>query len=250
MSLRAWVVASLSLGLVGAAPAAESAAGRAWYEGRLAVGTRATWFSLLDDKHSLDDAFLGNLDQLEDDQDYAPYKLFAQYWFCAWGGLEVAWDQVAADVINEPEKGAAADGRVEMSGPIVSLMARWDNEYIYTPYVGLGAALWSASFDHAPWHEYGYASPEEYAAAPEPRNRPQDGKTREIKVDDAIGLSVTAGCEIYLTEHWSLDLHARYLDIAADAAYQLYIGDTPHNRDEGSFPLEHVALGLGAKYTF
>lgn len=250
MKLRVLAAVGLALGLVDTSVAAEPAVQKEWYEGKLAIGTRATWFSLLDDKHTLDDAFLGNLDQLDDDQDYAPYKLFAQYWFCEWGGLEVSWDKIAAEVINEPEKGAVADGSVEMSGPIVSVLGRYENETVYTPYLGLGVAIWSASFDHAPWHEYGYASPEAYAAAPEPKNKPQGGKTRDITVDDAIGLTITTGCDIFLTEHWSLDLYARYLDVAADAHYQLFLGDTPKNRDEGSFPLEHVALGLGAKYTF
>ena len=221
-----------------------------WYAGRLALGTRVTWFSLMDDKHTLDEAFLGNLDQLDDNQDLAPYKLFAQYWFCDWGGVELGWDKVSADVVNEPTKGAVSDGTVEMSGPMLSLMARLPTSYIYTPYAGLGVALWSASFDHAAWHHYGYESPEAYASAPEPRNKPQGGKIRDIDVEDAIGLVLTAGCDVYLTKNWSVDLYARYLDIAADAEYQLTIGDTPHNHDEGSFPLEHVALGAGVKYTF
>ncbi|HEY8241564.1 MAG TPA: hypothetical protein VIH35_08960, partial [Kiritimatiellia bacterium] len=65
-----------------------------WMPDDFAFGTRITHFVLMEEDDS--SGFLGSIDHLGDEQDYAPYKFYAQALFTDFVGVEVTWDRVAA----------------------------------------------------------------------------------------------------------------------------------------------------------
>ena len=228
-----------------------SASGDRWYN-KLSIGTRLTYFQLQDDQRTLDNSYIGHLSILDAQQDLVPWKLFAQYSFCRYCGLELTWDSVQAKLVNLTDDGVTrgnTDGELTMMGPILSVRGLYPNHSVFTPYLSLGVAPWSGSIDHYPWHEKGYPSPEAYAASHN-KGKLYAGTQREITVGDDVGVAIGGGCEIKLGKNWSADLLVRYLNVASDTEYTVIEDGVVHRRQSGTFTMEHIAYGAGVKYSF
>lgn len=240
------VVAVLLLCLVGPAVAR---AQEPWYSALVpdAVGTRVTSFWLLD--HSRDkNHFLGSIDELHARQDYLPYKVFLDWDLGRYAFVDLTWDKISADAQSRHGRDDT-DGIVDMGGPILTVNLRYPNKTPLTPYAGIGIAPWSATFDHASWHEYGFSSVAAWEAAGKP-DHSINGKTRPIILDDSVGFVAAAGLGYALTGHWSLDLYGRYVNISTDYTYSVYVNGKHRAGGSGSFPLSNIAAGLGVNYSF
>ena len=215
---------------------------------RVEAGTRMTAFRLSDTQsvgadREAGETFLGNINQLDDVQDYAPTKLFLAYFPIPYAGLELTGDRVEANVRNANND--FSDGSVCMSGPIITLIGRYPNRSVFTPYAGVGLAMWNADFKVQSWWRYGYDSPESWEAAGSPEKAALGVKKR-IEVQNATGIALLAGSDIRVYENWSVDVMMRSIDIDADAHYYR----NKELRRTGSLPLDHVTYGIGVRYTF
>jgi outer membrane protein W len=219
-------------------------ASKPWGFGEFSVGTRLTYVSL---KQANKDFFLGHLNHMEVDQDLAPYKVFADWFFLPYLGVELTWDKMRAKVFNEPDPDGTrtSDGAWVISGPIATVVARYPNDSKFTPAVGVGAAFMSETFEHAGWWHWGYSSVQQYEAAGSPA-APYKGGTRTLDPKDSVGFVVTADCDYRFNDHWAADVYGRYMSISADTHW------TNRGEDKGntSVPLDNYVLGLGVKYVF
>jgi len=205
------------------------------------IGTRITHFQLETERKN---TFLGHIDKLEAIQDNSPTKLYADWWFCRYVGVELTWDCVEARTHNDDPEGIS-DGNLTAQGPIATLMARYPNKTRVTPHVGFGWAFMSVAFDEEPWWALGYASPESYAELGSPAVA--RGKTREMLPEDsARGVVVVAGLDVRISRHWSADLYWRNMDIDTMMGYRT-AGDV---KDARNIPLSNMAMGAGVKYVF
>jgi outer membrane protein W len=205
------------------------------------IGTRFTQFQLETERKS---TFLGHIDKLEAIQDHSPTKVYADWWFYRYLGVELTWDRVEARTHNDDPEGIS-DGNLVAQGPIASLMARYPNKTRVVPHVGVGMAFMSVKFEEEPWWALGYSSPESYAELGSP-SVPR-GKTREMLPDDsANGVVITAGLDVRITQHWSADLYWRHMDLDAKMGYRI----SEEIRDSKSIPLSNMAYGAGVKYLF
>lgn len=216
--------------------------------GRVSIGTRLTAFALAD-THSAGtnreagETFIGFIDELEALQNHRLPKLFVSFLATPWLGLELAFDRVKARTWNANTD--FSDGTVSASGIILSAVLRYPNATIFTPYAGLGLAFWDARFDEEPWWQFGYDSPEDWVADGSPY-WPTHHINKTFRVENDFGVVFEGGLDLYLNEHWSIDLLMRYADLEIDARYYR----NAELRRTGSFPLSHTAYGVGVRYTF
>jgi outer membrane protein W len=225
-------------------PVAEEVAG-----GRFAIGTRLTYLMLL--KESGD--FMGHIDKLDAEQNLAPYKLFARWYFFRDFGLELTWDEVKAKTYNEPDEGTGArssDATYVISGPILTALWRHRTEKRWTPWGGAGLAFMKGDVEHEGWWHYGYSSQNQYEQLGSPTT-PNKGLTREFELDDPVGLVLAAGCDVTVNDRWSVDLYARYMNVEVKNHYTMsYNGTVFDDNGTKTEPLSNIVFGLGAKYTF
>lgn len=210
------------------------------------IGTRITHFELKDDRRSTDDTFLGSIIRLDDKQDLMPTKLFLAFRVNDLFGFELNYDKVAARTITVTGK---SDGTISMSGPIVSLFARYPNQTAFTPFAGFGLAYFSAAFNETDHWRLGYDSPEDYISAGKPAT-PKGDRLRTMHVSSDVGRVIVLGLIWRITNSWALDAFWRTMDVEADAVFTSTVHGVPENSRHGEFPLDHDAWGLGAKYIF
>lgn len=224
------------------------------------VGTRITGYTLTKPRHEY---FLGSINKFEAEQDYWPYKVFLALWFNSWLGVEGTWDKIRAKTVTDYDD--HTDGAVRASGPIITLQGRYVNNSIFTPYAGAGLTLYSSRFDADPvWHNgfgklyrerglpwsQAVADYEAWVAAGSPE-WPNDGYQREMELSKGIGFALLAGCQIQITDRVSADFMLRYVYLEVDVEYRtLRYGKLEMVHDTTTFPLSHIAAGLGVRVAF
>ena len=212
----------------------------------LELGTRVTYFMLQDDSS---DSFLGSINQLDEKQDYIPYKVFADWMITPAIGVELTWDGIKADA-QTAASDEHIDGDFELAGPIITVFGRYVNETIFTPFAGAGLAYMFAEFNEAQWWAMGYAHESDWAALGYP-DEVRNNITRCIDVDNAVGLVLTGGSDIWFTDYFSATFFVRYINLDTDATFTEKRGDVDIiNHDSQSIPFSHFAFGLGVKYVF
>jgi len=215
--------------------------------GHLELGTRITHFILVDEDDS--SGFLGSIDHLGDEQDYIPYKLYADWLFCPYCGLELTWDHVGA-IAKTSAADNHTDGKFVLDGPILTAIGRYPNSSVFQPYAGLGAAFYMTDFEAEDWWALGFASPQDFADLGSP-SEPRNGKSRSIETDDTVGFVATAGTDIKITKNWSADIYARYTAVDVDAHFTLLTnGKVTEDKGTYTIPFDNYALGAGLKYVF
>ncbi|MDA0577261.1 MAG: outer membrane beta-barrel protein [Verrucomicrobia bacterium] len=227
----------------------------AFLQNYIEVGTRLTTVNLLDDSRPDDplqvDTYLGNLNRLEAEQSLAPVKLFANFVVNPYFVVELTYDKVEARVYNSSHGTAAgfSDGTVSMAGPILTAQVRYPIQDRYVPYAGIGLAFMGAEFDEDAWWAQGWLNPTEFAAADGAAFSP-DGTTRVMNVNDDTGIVLVGGFTYFITEHWAVDTMLRYMEVTTEATFVRYVNGKKERQIPGEFTLEHVAWGLGVRYSF
>jgi outer membrane protein W len=218
--------------------------------GHLQVGTRMTGFMLLEDTS---DSFIGSIDKLNKIENYWPLKLYADWYFTRYWGVELAWDQVKAESATQEKPGDSAshsDGDWVITGPILSVIGRYPNSSHWIPYGGVGLAFMSSTFDHATWWHTGFGSEEDWVANGSP-DTTLNGLTRTFEPDNTIGTVAFGGCDYKITDNLLADFYLRYMNASVDTHYFMSMnGSMLDNRGWYSIPLTNVALGLGLAYAF
>lgn len=220
---------------------------------RLVIGTRSTTFAL---KETEKDTFVGSINQLEDIQNSAPTKLYADFYFTEWLGVEISRDRIEAKTITkeQPEVPRHTDGNYVLAGPTLSLVGRYRNRTPLTPYAGVGVAMLSGSFDHAPWWNLGYSSEEEWLSQGSPSTAaptPKGEYVRTMTLDDATGTIGFAGCDYRIWRNLYVDVYLRYMKAESDSSYYLtHGGDLTSARGPFTVPFDNWAWGIGAGYAF
>ncbi|MCE9616331.1 MAG: hypothetical protein K8T26_18825 [Lentisphaerae bacterium] len=213
------------------------------------VGTRLTAYTLTD---SRGEPIVGHIDRLDAEQDLLPYKLFAQWRFHPNVGLELTWDRVRAQTLNEPNanRDRVSDGSFEAQGPLLTVFGQYLTDTPCTPFLGVGVGWMMASFDADAWWANGYASPEEWESLGRP-DASVNTKTRHMDPSDNVALIVTGGCSYALPARWAADVYVRYMSLDIENHYTIYVGDELVN-DNGhqQIPMSNVAGGVGLKRSF
>jgi len=204
-----------------------------WWKNRFEIGTRMTSYSLKDTSRPMDNRFLGSINELKEDQDYAPYKFFANVWLLKWLGAGISYEKVSAMTWTvEPGEESYSDGTFVMDGPIFSALAAWPNRTRFTPFAELGWMAMSGSFEEDPaW------------ANAHGRLNYQRFEIVEKKGGDVWGF----GCAIQLYRQVELDFIFRRLK-ASVVVDHILLGNIQHNDRE--FPMDSDWYGMGLKYRF
>jgi len=125
---------------------------------------------------------------------------------------------------------------------------QWPIRNRFYPYVGLGYAPWSASFDHDEWWTLGWASPQQYEEAGRPGT--SAGARRFIRVKDDSAFAASLGLAVRVHDRVDVDVMIRHLSLTARARAFGVAGGVETWSLDGSFPLEHTSYGLGARIRF
>ena len=173
--------------------------------------------------------FLGSLSELDVDRNYAPVRLYLQYFFTEYLGVGISYDEVRADTRD----GIGSDGFVEINGPLLYLVGRLPTEYYFTPFAELGIGLYRASYDENPvWKQSG------------------DVNERAMAVDNPTAFYIALGIDHEITDRWSFSVYFRSVFNATVDAEAYY----PRQRNKvfarGEFPLDYYGFGVGLKYSF
>ncbi len=210
---------------------------------QLEIGTRVLYVVLDEDSRngnlipgrdparptSYTDRFLGTINTLDVEQGYLPIRLYVQYFINTNIGFGISYDRVEVDTRDEFK----SDGILTMDGPIVYAVGRLPGEK-YTPFAELGAGIFGASYDPDPaWEDAG------------PFGR------RVMDIDDTVAFVIGLGCDISVSERFSINLYARAVlnaTLDAKAYYSKDASRTPFA--VGEFPLDNYGIGIGVKYAF
>ena len=189
--------------------------------------------------------FLGYVNEL-DQQEKTGVRPFVGWQFCPYFGVEFSQDEVAARTRNY--NNGMSDGILRMSGPVFTAMASYPVTDYLSPYVGIGYAPWSATFEHDDWWRLGYDSPEGYAAAGAPDAPLSMG--RLIEVEDDSATFFTLGLAVRLHRRARLDVMMRQIDLTSKARfYHDFSGNKVLER-EGEFTMKHSTYGIALSFVF
>lgn len=205
-------------------------------------GTRITYFTLLDSTRAMDlsDSFYGSINELRADQDYLPLKFFAEYYFTPFLGVDLMWDQAK---ITARKRDGHADGQFKLLGPAISLLARYRNETVATPYAGAGLAYFMASFDADYSWKHAVHTDTGFYEHGEPWNQ-------NFYVDDMISPILYAGVSFNVQDEWDVDFCLRYMKGDLEGSHKTFWGDEEIDSTSISFPMDNISFGVGARYSF
>lgn len=195
----------------------------------LTVGVRFLTVNLLSDRKGrpFEDSFIGSIYKLEAEQDFfalRPYVQITERFGPVIVGAGFGYDSMEVATMDQGD----GDGDIEIDNWMLYLVAAWPNPSRFTPFGEIGQASYNVSFKpHAYWYE--------------------EGK-RNFKLDDSSSIYLAGGCDVAVSENFSLSGYLRYTDIDIDGVY-VYRGDDRLPADF-TFTLENLTYGLGASYRF
>lgn len=215
-----------------------------YIQGKLQIGTRSVYRALTnaDSGHKGGTAgsgtWLGTIYALDEEQSYVPNKVFLNYYFSKYFGIEMAYDSIkvetlAMDVDTHKEK---TDGDATLYGPTLSLLARIPNSTSFTPYFGLGLGFFKGTFDEDPAWAY--------------TRFDFGGRVREMAVENTTAVLFTSGVAWAFTTNWLLDCSLQYVKADPDVIFYGYTNGVQNTAQPGHFPMDNVAFRLGIAYSF
>ena len=212
--------------------------------GHLELGTRLTVFKLLQTHKR---TFVGDVDRLAENEDYAPLKPFADWMFSPACGTELAWERLS---VAARRGDIGREGDIVLRGPILGVIGRRANDTRATPYGAFGLALFAAEAEPETWWEQGYDSPSQWEALGRP-TAPHGGVHRELDVRNAVGLQLAAGCDFKICDTLSVDASLRVLYVSVRGRSSVTESDGV-TADGGlaTIPLTSIAAALGFRYAF
>ncbi len=214
---------------------------------RLSVGVRSTVFRLEDHDRNpnatsaAQGSFYGSITELKASQDLWPYKFFADYLFCPYGGLELTWDRVEADTITRLD--GHSDGTVIVNAPLLGAFGRYPNDTGFVPYAGVGVGYAFAHFEPDYHWTHAILPNGDFKAGPDWH--------QSFDMHDSWCWFLYAGLSVALNANWALDLYVRHEEMDVHATHSTYVGDTlTSGPTDFSLPFRNDALGIGARYSF
>jgi len=248
------------------AVAAGARTARAFVSDHLRVGTRLTSFSL-DKTSSGAGTFIGTINRLEEDPDRSLWNPFAGWYFTPNVGIECWTDKARA------EASATEDGHVDgvfvVEGPVLAVMGRLPADQLLrftharwqwparldaaalewasriAPYMGIGRAFYDASFEHAKWWRYGYATRDDWLLLGRPDTF-RHGHTRYMETSGEDGTVFMLGVSVRAYDRWSVELS--WSRVSVDVAADFYMDG--RLQESANIPMTHTTTGLGISYFF
>lgn len=191
---------------------------------RLEVGTRMTYFVLLNDTRGqpFHNSFVGSITKMKEDQDLMPTKIYVQYKIRPCFGMGVSYDRLGAEAWDN----SGTDGTAYLSGPLLYVLGCYPNSTAFTPFLELGTAFYSAHFvNSSGWGQAG---------------------NKKMILDNSQGYYIAFGCDMQVTKQLAVNLYGRYLSAVDFGVFML----NGQKREDIIFTTSHLAFGLGAKYCF
>lgn len=225
--------------------------------GRLQIGTRMSTRILTDSDSGHEGGtygsgtYLGTIYAIDEVQDYVPSLFFLKYFFTDYIAAELAYDSVTGETVATSigYSGDKSDGDITVSGPTISLVAHYPNATKFSPYASFGIGFYSGDFDEEASWALGYKDPSQYEAMGSPTTS-YGGRTREIVIDDEVGILFGLGCTYAFTKNWLLDLSMQYTQVDVDGTFYGYTNGVQDTEQDGHFPMDNVAFRLGLAYQF
>lgn len=209
--------------------------------GRVEIGLRLTDYHLVDTERGDwvwdPDNYLGSINKLEKRGDPVGFEPYINYNFNRFITAGITHQKIEIDLVEKydryGDRSGDTDGSLVLSGPIIYLQGRWDNESIFTPYAESGIAFYSSSFEHdSEWRFSG-------------------GNSRMMIVEDEDVVTFALGLLIELKYGFSMDLYGRHADFDVRMSY--YLNDdnrTGEPMEVKDIPAEHYTYGIGINYQF
>lgn len=224
---------------------------------KLTIGTRFTYHYLTDSDSGAkggtqgEGTYLGTIYALDEEQNYLPVNFYANYFFSKYIGLELAYDTVEAETVATSigYDTIKSDGDITLYGPTLSVVGRYPNDTLFTPYVSVGLGYYFGDFEESTHWGLGYSDPTQWEALGSPTTN-YNGKSREMVIDDSIGIVAALGCSYRLRENIAPDLSVQYTKVEADATFYGYNDGVLTTEQDGSFPVDNLAFRAGISYTF
>ena len=215
------------------------------------MGLRSTAFWLEDSKRdpnatsASEGSFYGSITELKAEhkakQDLLPYKLFVDYLFCPYGGLELTWDRVEADTITRLD--GHSDGTVIANAPLLGAFGRYPNDTGVVPYGGAGFGYAFTQFNPT----YNWT----HAIGPDGAYKAGPYWHQSFTMSDSWCWFVYAGVAFAMNAHWGLDLYVRHEGLTVKGTHNTYVGDYLTSvPTDFSLPFQNDALGVGVRYSF
>lgn len=223
-----------------------------YLENHLELGMRVTSFTL----DETEGEFLGTINLLVKDDSGSAFKLFADWMFNPYIGIELTSDEIEVRTYTDTEDNHS-DGTLTMSGPVIYMFGRYpfqiDTEkfnFIIAPYIGIGLAMFSSDFSEDAWWTLGYDSPAQWEASGRP-STPAGDYSRKIDVNNSTVLIIAGGCTFKIYNGLSLDLYMRVIDAETDATFtRTHTTNGDHDIIHGHFPMKTTGYGFGLRYAF
>ena len=240
---------------VGEVQPAELAGGSfydSWLRGRLSLGLGVASTSLTDAERSRDKGngktFVGFIYKLEDEDETAVVPTVS-YWIPDYVRLSLTWDSVSGRTRNYNTETRHSDGVVEAAGPafVAELTLPFFDDRVLV-HAGGGVVWAMADFKEDTWWHLNYSSEKSWQEYGSPKK--VNGRYREIRVDDSVGILGTAGVSWRPFEHMELDFSARYVRLEPDCEFGYRSGHHFASREEGDFTLDHLTLVASLSYVF
>jgi hypothetical protein len=250
------------------AQALEPATDAAWWQATLTylgrhvrIGTRWIRTDLTDDKRTPTDSngngkfddsevlsvsYMGSIVGLQEVNDDWPDKVFVQWAFNDYVGIETSYEHFQARTITFWD--GHTDGAFDLRGPLLSLYGTLPNRTRFTPRLGVGMVFLDTEFIYDPgWHSNPIAG----------QSLTTDETTSWAGTRlgyDITGWACYLGCDIRLVEHWALEFYARQMYVHdLEAHYTLWPANYPQNIDDRGFyhfPMDNRAIGIGLRCSF
>lgn len=241
--------------------------GRGKRDWGVALGLRSTYFQMTQNHGPI----FGNINLLDEEQNYWPVKPLIQFNFSKYWALEFGYDQFKAHALNRGfvdvghDIGVVADddrrwsdGVVEWEPIMMALQFRWPHFHkSFVPYLLGGVSYTKTYWNRNDWYYFGFPSLETYTNWTVQGNRPQaypnSGYRRIFEVEDhTIGTLLGLGVDYFIWKNLALNLDWRYHWARANFKYTLAYSDGRDiiSREQGTFILDSWILGLGLKYFF
>lgn len=202
----------------------------------LSIGLRFSHFTFTDpSKKTYDDD--GNLTggytygistyDLEERQSYDP-TLYMIYAFTPYVALQIGWEEIEGRAWTLDTADPHYDGDMILSGPSLVLQARYDNETILTPYLGIGIAMLKGDFEE----EYSWSA----------------NGFRNMDAADTTGYIFAVGTSVSIYHHVEVDLSFSYMRAESDARY--YLRGDSSDRSTWTWPADSTIAQIGLRYAF
>lgn len=223
-----------------------------WLADRLSIGLRLSHASLTDGDRpaSYEKDFIGAINKLDDDDELS-LGLEIRYWTAPYLLLTFGWDHVAGRTRNFNTPNHHSDGTATLSGPVLlaeGLLPLMDEKLLL--HAGPGIAYGSGGFDHVTWWRLGYSDAEGWRQSGSPSSGARGGRYREIQVDDAFGLVLSAGVAWRITDRAELDFSIRHVWIEPDVCWGYRSSGKFYEEQKGEFTMDHLSVSAMLSWVF